>query len=34
VVAQQPVNEFSIQAAIMDPEMYAYGCTATPTYLK
>ena len=34
VVAQQPVNEMSVQAAIMSPEAWAYGCTMTPAYLK
>ncbi len=34
VVAQQPVNEMSVQAAIMSPEAYAYGTTITPAYLK
>ena len=34
VVAQQPVNEMSVQAAIMSPEAWAYGMTITPAYLK
>lgn len=29
-----PVNEFSVQAAIMSPSAYAYGCTLEPVYLK
>lgn len=34
VVAPTPVNEMSVQAAIMSPESYAYGCQITPAYLK
>jgi len=34
VVAPTPVNEMSVQAAILSPEAYAYGCTITPAYLK
>jgi hypothetical protein len=34
VVAQQPVNEMSVQAAILSPEAWAYGCTIQPAYLK
>ena len=32
--APTPVNEMSVQAAIMSPEAYAYGATITPAYLK
>ena len=34
VVAQQPINEMSVQAAILSPEAYCYGTTITPAYLK
>jgi hypothetical protein len=34
VVAPTPVNEMSVQAAIMRPEAYAYGATIIPAYLK
>lgn len=29
-----PVNEFSLQVAIMSPRAFAYGCVAEPVYLK
>lgn len=29
-----PVNEFSVEVAILSPKFYAYGMTATPVYLK
>ena len=34
VTATTPVNEMSVQAAIMSPAAWAYGCTITPNYLK
>lgn len=34
VTATTPVNEMSIQAAIMSPKSYCFGLTATPVYLK
>ena len=34
VVVTNPVNEMSVQAAIPSPEMWVYGCTITPNYLK
>jgi hypothetical protein len=34
VVVTDPVNEMSVQAAILSPEAYCYGCTITPNYLK
>jgi hypothetical protein len=29
-----PVNEFSVDVAILDNSAYAYGATFTPTYLE
>lgn len=29
-----PVNEFSVEVAIMSPRAYAYGCSIQPVYLK
>ena len=34
VVAPQPVTEMTISAVILSPRSYAFGLTATPTYLK
>jgi hypothetical protein len=34
VVTSTPVNEMSVQAAILSPDAWAYGCTITPQYLK
>lgn len=34
VVTTTPVNEFSVQAAILSPKVWLYGCTLTPNYLK
>jgi hypothetical protein len=28
------ITEMSMQAAILSPEMWIYGCTITPNYLK
>jgi hypothetical protein len=34
VTVTTPVNQMSVQAAIMSPESWAYGVRVTPTYLK
>ena len=34
VTSTLPVNEFSIETRIMSPKAWAYGCTATPAYLR
>jgi hypothetical protein len=34
VVTSTPVNEMSVQAAILSSTMWCYGATVTPTYLK
>lgn len=34
VTVTNPVNQMSVQAAILSPESWAYGCRITPTYLK
>lgn len=34
VVSPKPVNEMTVQVAILSPEAYAYGATITPAYLK
>lgn len=34
VTSTLPVNEFSIETRIMSPKAWAYGCTATPNYLR
>ncbi|ATN87591.1 minor tail protein [Mycobacterium phage Iota] len=34
VTTSTPTNQLSVQAAILSPEAYAYGCRITPSYLK
>ena len=34
VTSTLPVNRFALQTVILSPKAFAYGCVATPLYLK